>query len=85
MRVLFYLNDWWRVAEDGRLQWFLQERRATAARAGDRRATGRYRWDTRSYNAFRPVLERNIKAWAGVVPAAALADLAALPERYGRM
>lgn len=69
--VLFYLNQRWRVAAcKDEIQWLLQRRDNT-------------RWHSHAYCRTREGLARCIREYAGLVDAAALAKIAALPDWFG--
>ncbi|PTV95928.1 hypothetical protein C8J27_103258 [Rhodobacter aestuarii] len=70
------LSDRWRVIVcKGNLQWVLQKRDASRA--------GRARWTGVQYFLTREALLRASRAACGRIDPAALAALAALPEKFG--
>ena len=72
---ILQLNDRWRIAHDGEVQWVLQERKGKASR----KSSG---WRGRSFNRRRHALERSIREHTDSVDPAALAIIAEWPERY---
>ena len=80
--LIIQLNERWRVADDGELQWMLQ-RKANKGRA--QRADGSLRspYRTRSFCETRAALLRCIREYCGQVDGAALRTVEGLPERYG--
>ncbi len=74
------LNERWRVADDGKLQWCLQCRRRNMVRSDgseDPRS-----WQGSAYCTSRRALLSNIRERAGDVEPAALAVIEQLPETY---
>ena len=69
------LNDGWRIAHDGELQWILQQRKGKASR----KSSG---WRGRSFHRRRDTLERSIRELVGPVDPAILRIIGEWPERY---
>ncbi len=66
------LNDRWRIADDGRLQWILQYRYGEDAAA----------WRGRRFHVERDALLRSIRELCGAVDPAATAAVAIWPAMH---
>jgi len=68
--LLLRLNNRWRVAHDGELQWILQTR------------DGKRTWKSRRFHIERDWLLASIREVCGEVDASALAVIRSWPPRY---
>ena len=74
-RPILELNDGWRVAHDGALQWILQ-------RSSVKRGTTIRRWQGRRFHAERDSLLRSIAELCGAVDPSAVETIKGWQPRY---
>jgi hypothetical protein len=74
-RPILQLNDGWRIAHDGALQWVLQ-------RSSVNRRTSARRWQGRHFHVERDPLLRSIRELCGDVDEAAVETIKGWPSRY---
>src|SRR4029453_11180525 len=74
-RPILQLNDGWRIAHDGALQWVLQ-------RSSVNRRTSARRWQGRHFHVERDPLLRSIRELCGDVDLSAAEGIKGWPPRY---
>ena len=73
-RFLLQLNEGWRLAHDGSLQWILQQRMSKLGKPA--------KWGGRRFHVERDPLLRPIAELCGPVDASAVETIRAWPPRY---
>src|SRR4029450_5580101 len=74
-RPILQLNDGWRIAHDGALQWVLQ-------RSSVNRSTSARRWQGRRFHVERDPLLRSVSELCGSVDQSAVDTIKLWPPRY---
>jgi hypothetical protein len=74
-RPILQLNDGWRIAHDGALQWVIQRSSVT-------RRTGARRWQGRRFHVERDPLLRSIRELCDPLDQSAVETIKGWPARY---